>query len=175
MVRLIDRHDPDRLTTSASLLDNVLFGRVAHQVADAADRIGVIMKELFCALDLYERILSIGLQFDVGAGGKRLTMAQRQKLNLARALLKHSDFTIVNKPLSALDQRVEEEIMRCIIQQRNDAGRTAAILWVSSDPHIARIFDRVLLFQKGHLMGSGNYLELSQSNAVFREMLNLQS
>jgi putative ABC transport system ATP-binding protein len=175
MARLIDRHDPNRLTTSASLLDNVLFGRVAHQVADAADRIGVIMKELFCALDLYERILSIGLQFDVGAGGKRLTMAQRQKLNLARALLKHSDFTIVNKPLSALDQRVEEEIMRCIIRQRNDAGRTAAILWVGSDPHIARIFDRVLLFQKGHLMGSGNYLELSQSNAVFREMLNLQS
>ncbi|TNM61915.1 ABC transporter transmembrane domain-containing protein [Aliirhizobium smilacinae] len=175
MASLIDRHDPERFTASATLLDNVLFGRVAHQVADAAEHIRTIMKELFSALGLYENALAIGLQFDVGAGGKRLALAQRQKLNLARALLKHSDFTILNRPLSALDQRIEEEITRCIIQQRSDMKRASAVLWVISDPHIARIFDRVLLFQRGSLIGSGDYLELSQSNAAFRELMELQS
>jgi putative ABC transport system ATP-binding protein len=175
MRRLIESHDPERFTASATLLDNVLFGRVADQVADAADHIRAIMKELFCALGLYENALSIGLQFDVGPGGKRLALAQRQKLNLARALLKHSDFTIANRPLSALDQRVEEEITRCIMQQRNQCGRTGSVLWVLSDPHVARIFDRVLFFQRGSLIGSGDYLGLSQSNSAFREFVELTS
>lgn len=170
---LIDRHDPEHFTNSASLLDNVLFGRVAYQVADAADHIRIIMKDLFCEAGLYEGAMAIGLQFDVGASGKRLTMAQRQKLNLARALLKHSDLTILNRPLSALDQRVEEEIMRSIIRQRNEAGQSNSLVWVVSDPHVAGIFDRVLLFQRGSLIGCGDYLELSRSNAVFRELLRL--
>jgi putative ABC transport system ATP-binding protein len=157
------------------LLDNVLFGRIAYQVADAAEHIRAIMKDLFGTLGLYESALSISLQFDVGAGGKRLALAQRQKLNLARTLLKHSDFTIINRPLSALDQRVEEEITRCIMKQRNDEQRASSILWVLSDPQVARIFDRVLFFQRGSLVGSGDYLELSQSNAAFRELLELQS
>jgi putative ABC transport system ATP-binding protein len=175
LANLIDRHDPDRYTASATLLDNVLFGRIASQVGDADEHVGTVMKELFRPPLLYQNALSIGLQFDVGAGGKRLAMAQRQKLNLARALLKHSDFTIINRPLSALDQRVEEEIMRSIMKQWSDAERPSSILWVLPDPHSAELFDKVLLFQRGSLIGSGNYRELQRSNDVFKEMLEFRS
>ncbi len=175
IAKLIDVHDPERVTASATLLDNVLFGRIASQVADADAHIQAIVTELFRAAGLYENVLSLGLQFDVGAGGKRLSLAQRQKLNLARALMKRSDFTIFNRPLSALDQRVDEEITRGIVQRRNDAEHASTILWVLSDPRVARIFDRVLFFQRGSLMGNGSYFELAQSNAAFRDFLELPS
>ncbi|MBO0145142.1 ABC transporter ATP-binding protein [Agrobacterium sp. Ap1] len=175
IANLIDRHDPERVTASATVLDNVLFGRIASQVADADAHIQTVVKELFRAAGLYENVLSLGLQFDVGAGGKRLSLAQRQKLNLARALMKRSDFTIFNRPLSALDQRVDEEITRGIVKRRNKAEQAATILWGLSDPRVAQIFDRVLFFQRGSLIGNGTYFELARSNAAFREFLDLPS
>ncbi|SCW45880.1 putative ABC transport system ATP-binding protein [Rhizobium mongolense subsp. loessense] len=169
---LIERYDPERFTSSATLMDNVLFGRIAYQQADASDRIRTIMSELFDALDLYDDVLSIGLEFDVGSGGKRLTMVQRQKLNLARALLKRSDYFIFNRPLSALDQRVQDQIIRKVVQDLHEEGKRPAIIWVLSNARLAEIFDRILLFNRGDLVEAGNYPELSEKNGMFKELLS---
>lgn len=45
LAELIERYDAERFTPSASLMDNVLFGRIAYQQADASDRIRGIMPE----------------------------------------------------------------------------------------------------------------------------------
>jgi putative ABC transport system ATP-binding protein len=172
MTGLVERHDPARFSPSASLMDNVLFGRVAYQIADASEQIRKIMKELFCALDLYDDALSISLQFDVGSGGKRLTMAQRQKLNLARALLKRSDYFIFNRPLSALDQRLQDRITRSIIEDLREEGHRPSIIWVLSNPQLAEIFNKVLIFQGGALVGSGDYRNLCETNGIFKELLS---
>ncbi|AJD44868.1 ABC transporter permease protein (plasmid) [Rhizobium gallicum bv. gallicum R602sp] len=169
---LIERYDPERFTSSATLMDNVLFGRIAYQQADASDRIRTIMSELFDALDLYDDVLSIGLEFDVGSGGKRLTMVQRQKLNLARALLKRSDYFIFNRPLPALDQRVQDQIIRNVVQDLHEEGKRPAIIWVLSNAKLAEIFDRILLFNRGDLVEAGNYPELSEKNGMFKELLS---
>lgn len=169
---LIERYDPERFTSSATLMDNVLFGRIAYQQADASDRIRTIMSELFDELDLYDDVLSIGLEFDVGSGGKRLTMVQRQKLNLARALLKRSDYFIFNRPLPALDQRVQDQIIRNVVQDLHEEGKRPAIIWVLSNARLAEIFDRILLFNRGDLVEAGNYPELSEKNGMFKELLS---
>ena len=49
------------------------------------------MHELLDELDLSTDVLDIGLDYNVGVGGKRLTAGQRQKIHLARALLKRPD------------------------------------------------------------------------------------
>ncbi|MBB3914732.1 ABC transporter ATP-binding protein [Rhizobium fabae] len=172
LAELIERYDAERFTPSASLMDNVLFGRIAYQQADASDRIRAIMGELFDALDLYDDVLSIGLEFDVGSGGKRLTMVQRQKLSLARALLKRSDYFIFNRPLSALDQRVQDQITRNIIEDLHEEGHRPAIVWVLTNARLAEVFDRILLFDRGGLAEAGNYPELSEKNGMFKELLS---
>lgn len=172
LAELIERYDAERFTPSASLMDNVLFGRIAYQQADASERIRAVMGELFDALDLYDDVLSIGLEFDVGSGGKRLTMVQRQKLNLARALLKRSDYFIFNRPLSALDQRVQDQITRNIIEDLHKEGERPAIIWVLSNARLAEMFDRILLFDRGGLAEAGNYPELSEKNGMFKELLS---
>jgi putative ABC transport system ATP-binding protein len=172
LAELIERYDIERFTASASLMDNVLFGRIAYQQADASDRIRAIMGELFDKLDLYDDVLAIGLEFDVGSGGKRLTMVQRQKLNLARALLKRSDYFIFNRPVTALDQRVQDQITRNIIEGLHHEGERPAIIWVLSNARLAELFDRILLFDRGDLAEAGNFPELSEKNGMFKELLS---
>jgi len=172
LAAVIERYDPEDFISSASLMDNVLFGRIAYQQADASDRIRAIMGELFEALELIDDVLSIGLEFDVGSGGKRLTMVQRQKLNLARALLKRSDYFVFNRPLSALDQRVQDQITHNIVEGLHKEGERPAIIWVLSNAKLAEIFDRILLFDRGALAEAGNFPELSEQNGMFKELLS---
>jgi len=169
---VIERYDPEGFISSASLMDNVLFGRIAYQQADASDRIRAIMGDLFDSLELFDDVLSIGLEFDVGSGGKRLTMVQRQKLNLARALLKRSDYFVFNRPLSALDQRIQDQITRNVVEGLHKEGERPAIIWVLSNAKLAEIFDRILLFDRGALAEAGNFPELSEQNGMFKELLS---
>ncbi|CAN7599430.1 ABC transporter transmembrane domain-containing protein [Rhizobium sp. LjRoot258] len=172
LAAVIERYDPEHFISSASLMDNVLFGRIAYQQADASDRIRAIMGDLFDKLDLFDDVLSIGLEFDVGSGGKRLTMVQRQKLNLARALLKRSDYFVFNRPMSALDQRVQDQITRNIVEGLHKEGERPAIIWVLSNAKLAEMFDRILLFDRGALAEAGNFPELSEQNGMFKELLS---
>ncbi|MEK1895489.1 MAG: ABC transporter ATP-binding protein [Rhizobium sp.] len=172
LAAVIERYDPEHFISSASLMDNVLFGRIAYQQADASDRIRAIMGELFDKLDLFDDVLSIGLEFDVGSGGKRLTMVQRQKLNLARALLKRPDYFVFNRPMSALDQRVQDQITRNIVEGLHKEGKRPAIIWVLSNAKLAEMFDRILLFDRGALAEAGNFPELSEQNGMFKELLS---
>ncbi len=167
----VERYDPERFTPSASLMDNIVFGRVAHDVAEATGRVRAILWDLISRHRLQDEIISIGLRFDVGSGGKRLTIVQRQKLNLARALLRRSDYLIFNRPLSALDRATQEQITRRVVREFYREGRQPAILWVLSDPQQARMFDRVLLFHRGSLASSGTFDELSQQSEIFRQLI----
>lgn len=172
LAAVIERYDPEHFISSASLMDNVLFGRIAYQRADASESIRGLMVDLFDSLDLFDDVLSIGLEFDVGSGGKRLTMVQRQKLNLARALLRRSDYFVFNRPLSALDQRVQDQITHNIVNGLHHEGERPAIIWVLSNAKLAALFDRILLFDRGSLAEAGNFPELSEQNGMFKELLS---
>ncbi|PZM14676.1 ABC transporter transmembrane domain-containing protein [Rhizobium tubonense] len=169
---VIERYDPERFTSSASLMDNVLFGRIAHQQADAPERIHVIMRDLFNRLGLQDSVLSIGLDFNVGSGGKRLTNVQRQKLNLARALLKRSDYLIFNRPLLALDHRFQDQIVRTVLTNLHKEGHAPAIIWVLSNVTLAELFERILVFNGGTLAESGTSTDLLEKNGMFKELLS---
>ena len=168
----IERYDPERFTNSATLMDNVLFGRIAHQQADAPERIHVIMRALFEQLRLEDSVLSIGLDFDVGSGGKRLTSMQRQKLNMARVLVKRADYIIFNRPVPALDHRMQDQIARAILTDLHEEGHSPAIIWVLSNASLAELFDRVLVFDRGSLVESGTSTDLLEKNGMFKELLS---
>ncbi|MGF9694602.1 ABC transporter ATP-binding protein [Rhizobium sp. 0TCS1.26] len=168
----IERHDPQKFSDSASLMDNVLFGRLAYQEADTSDRIRQIIRDIFVELDLEDNVLSIGLDFDVGAQGRRLTNVQRQKLNLARALLKRSDYFIFNRPLSALDQRVQNGIVSHILNDLHEDGKRPSIIWVLPNTDCAELFDRIVVLEGGNLVETGSFEELKHQNGMFKQLLS---
>jgi putative ABC transport system ATP-binding protein len=116
--------------------------------------------------------LIIGLDFDVGSGGKRLTSVQRQKINMARALLKHSDYVVFNRPLPSLDQRIQIQIAGNIMHSLHKEGHKPAIIWALSNFSLARDFDRVIVFDHGRVVQDGAYEVLMEEDGPLKELLS---
>jgi putative ABC transport system ATP-binding protein len=158
----IEFYDPDAYNKSASLLDNVLFGRIA-QARDAEARIRGILRELLNDSGLADDVYRFGLEFNVGVGGKRLSLAQRQKLQVARVLIKRPDIAIFNKPMTALDGRVQEQILDATLKRLG----SATVLWVLNNPQLSRNFGRVVVFDRGAPAEDGSFTDLSGRKGVF--------
>ena len=168
----IELYDPHRYIVSGTLLDNMLFGRISQKYRDGADRIYAAVAKLLPTLGLYETVLAIGLDFHVGAGGKRLTPVQRQKLSLARALIRRSDYYLFNRPLSALDSRLQVQILQNVLTCLRADGRSPGIAWVVSNASLARHFDRIAVLDRGVLAEEGSYDDLVKRNGIFKEMIS---
>jgi len=168
----IEPYDPDRYIVSGTLLDNMLFGRISQKYRDGSDRIYAAVAELLPRLGLYDTVLAVGLDFHVGAGGKRLTTAQRQKLSLARALIRRSEYYIFNRPLSALDVRMQQQLLSNALGFLRANGRDPGIAWVVSVPRMAEGFDLVAVFDCGGLVDHGSYDDLAQKNGVFKDLIS---
>ena len=169
----LERYDPQRFAAAATLLDNVLFGRIGHQHADGPDRIRAIGRDLLDELGLADNVLGVGMEFNVGAGGRRLTAAQRQKVEVARTLIKRVDYLIFNRPMSVIDQRVQDQILRNILklEESRPSGQKPAIIWVLSNPAMSQFFNRVVVFDRGTLVEDGTHESLATQNGVFKGLL----
>jgi len=168
---VIERYDPRTYTSAATLMDNVLFGRISHNQPDGPERIRSLVRDLLDTLGLHDEMLDIGLDFNVGVGGRRLTGGQRQKLDVARALLKHADFIILNRPLAALDQRAQDAITRNVLDEIHRGGRRPAVVWVLPNPRLANLFDRVVVFEAGEMAEDGSYATLAEAGGIFTRLL----
>jgi putative ABC transport system ATP-binding protein len=169
----LERYDPDRFAAAASLMDNVLFGRIAHQHAEGPERIRAIVRDLFDELGLFDDALGLGMDFNVGAGGRRLTAAQRQKVDVARTLIKRADFLIFNRPMSLIDQRVQDQILRNVLklEEARPDGHKPAVIWVLSNPAMSQYFDRVVVFDRGMLAEDGTHDTLATQDGIFKGLL----
>jgi putative ABC transport system ATP-binding protein len=148
-------HRPGAFNSAASIQDNVLFGRIVDAFAEAAERVNAILRSTMDALDLTGTVIELGLAFDIGSGAKRLSLAQQQKLGLARALVKRPDLLVVNRALAALDTNAQDAIVQRVLDYaRADGGPGFAIFWVLSHAAAARGFDRVLTFENGRMTKS---------------------
>lgn len=171
MAKDIEPFDPERYTIAATVMDNVLFGRIGHSQADAAEKVRAIVTDILDELQLYDDVMDVGLGFNVGVGGRRLTGAQRQKLDVARALIKRADFIICNRPLLALDSRLQDQILRNVLKESREGDRSPAIVWVVASPGMAKYFERVIVFDSGQLVEEGTHEKLSSGKSVFKELI----
>ncbi|HBF98491.1 MAG TPA: hypothetical protein DDW95_08080 [Alphaproteobacteria bacterium] len=143
----IEFYDPERYNSAASLMDNILFGRPVYGQAEAQSRIARLIAEVLDELNLRGEIFRVGLDFETGLGGKLLAAGQRQKLALARALLRQSDILIVNEALSAIDPASQAQIRDNI---RSDY-RGRGLIWVAAHREEAREFEHLLYIEDGKL------------------------
>ncbi len=167
----IEFYDDDNYNGSATIQDNLLLGRIAYGVAGGTEKVLRIVRKLISEMKLTDSIFDTGLEFNVGSGGKRLTAVQRQKLSVARVLLKRPDFAIFNRPLAALDHRAQEEIIERVLKALESEDRPAAVVWVVGNPSLARHFDRVIVFDQGRLVEDGQPGELAEANGTYARLV----
>jgi ABC-type multidrug transport system fused ATPase/permease subunit len=165
--RAVEFFDVEKYNASANIQDNILFGKVAYGQAQAVDRVGALISEVITELDLHEVVAEVGLSFQVGIAGSRLSTAQRQKLALARALVKRPDILILSESTTSMDSATQAAIMEALLAEFE--GR--CLIWSVQRASMAAGFDEVLVMRQGRLMERGAYADLSERNEYVRELL----
>ncbi|MDP6691950.1 MAG: ABC transporter ATP-binding protein, partial [Alphaproteobacteria bacterium] len=128
---------------------------------------GALISDVVLELGLHEAVAEVGLSFEVGIAGSRLSTAQRQKLALARALLKRPDILILSEATTSLDSASQAGIVDALLADFQ--GR--CLIWSVQRASMAEGFDQVLVMRQGRLMEQGEFAELSQGNEHVKELL----
>ncbi|MEO8537920.1 MAG: ATP-binding cassette domain-containing protein, partial [Betaproteobacteria bacterium] len=157
----------DRFSAALSIQDNILFGRVAFDQANAQPKIAALVREIVAEAGLDGDLVRLGLEFDVGSGGSRLTYSERQRLAIARGVIKNPDILVFNEPTSGLDPATELRVMQAVLAWAK--GRT--VLWTLSRAELARSFDRVLVFGEGRLVEEGPFAELERNGKALAQLV----
>jgi len=159
-------YDFTQYNSAATLQDNVLFGRLVYGQAQADQRIGTLIREVLDELDLRDSVIEVGLEYNVGVAGKRLTAIQRQKLGIARALIKRPQFLVVNEAMAVFDGRTQDRIRDHILASADGRG----VVWIANRPSQAESFDRVIVMQGGRVASFGKKAEV-ESNGLYAELM----
>ena len=154
----IEFFDAERYNAAASLQDNILFGKIAYGEADAPVRVPAALAEVLDALALRQTVIDVGLDYNVGPGGSRLSLAQRQVVGIARAMLKRPDLLILNEATSALDGQAQVSVAKGIKAEFEGRG----VIWVLHRASLARNFDYALVMSDGKLQEQGAPAELAE-------------
>jgi len=163
----VEFFDPTRYNRAASLRDNILFGKVVSAQADAERRVGALLREVLREEGLRAEVLRVGLDFHVGVGGARLAAAERQKVALARALLKRPVLAVLDSPIANLDPAAQVRVLANVLAHR--AGR--GVVWVLARHDLAGRFGHVLVMERGRLADRGRYEELNSPGGALERLL----
>ena len=128
-------------------------------------------QELWHALDMaqaadFVRDKELGLDEPVESFGRNFSGGQRQRLTIARALMRPAHFLILDDSTSALDYLTESRLLAAI---RENLTSTNLII-ISQRTNSLKAVDRILVLDKGHQLGLGNHEELLATNKLYQDI-----
>ena len=143
-----------------TIRSNLLWGNANATEADLCDALKVAQ-----ALDVVSA-KSQGLDEPVEQGGRNFSGGQRQRLTIARALVRKPEILILDDSASALDYATDANLRRAIRQMENPP--TTFI--VSQRAASVRFADRIIVLDDGRVAGMGTHDELLAACPVYQEI-----
>lgn len=119
----------------------------------------------------FVRQLPQGLNAPVAQGGTNFSGGQRQRLAIARALVKEADIFIFDDSFSALDGRTDAALRQALREQLTRPAKLIIAQRIST----IRDADQILVLDQGRLAGCGTHEQLMQSCPAYREIAASQS
>ena len=152
---------PQRATLfQGTIRSNLLWGNEQATDDDLREALRIAQ-----ALDVVDA-KPLGLDEPVEQGGRNFSGGQRQRLTIARALVRRPDVLILDDSASALDYATDARLRRAIAQMQ---PRPTTFI-VSQRASSVRFADRILVLDDGRLAGSGTHEELLASCPVYQEI-----
>ena len=107
-----------------------------------------------------------GYKMDLGQGGVNVSGGQKQRLCIARALLKKPKILILDDSTSAVDTATEARIRQCFATDLKDTTKIIIAQRIGSVEEA----DRILVLDEGKIIGAGSHGELMESCQAYREI-----
>ena len=150
---------------SGTIAENLRYSR-----PDATDA------ELMHAADVAQagdfiRSLPDGLQSFVAQGGTNFSGGQKQRLSIARALVKKPELYIFDDSFSALDFKTDAALRKALAAETGDA----AVLIIAQRVSSIRHAQRIVVLHEGRMAGVGTHEELMETCQVYREIYESQT
>jgi len=115
--------------------------------------------------------LEDGYSQPVSQGGKNFSGGQKQRLSIARAIVKDPEIYIFDDSFSALDFKTDKNLRMALKKHTKDA----TILIVAQRINTIKDADKIIVLDNGKMVGIGTHEELSKSNKVYKEIVASQT
>lgn len=155
----------------AWLFSGTIAGNLRYSRPDAAE------EELMHAADVAQaggdfiRSLPDGLNAFVAQGGANFSGGQKQRLSIARALVKRPELYIFDDSFSALDFKTAAALRKALAAETKDA----AVLIIAQRVSSIRHADQIVVLHEGHRAGIGTHEELMRTCRVYQEIYESQT
>ena len=126
--------------------------------------------ELACASEFIEKMPE-GYDTHIEQGGTNVSGGQKQRLCIARALLRKPRILILDDSTSAVDTATDARIRRAFREEIPDTTRLIIAQRISS----VQDCDRIIVMDNGRVSGFGTHEELLRSNQIYREVYESQT
>ena len=150
---------------SGSILDNLRWGD-----KDATDEECMRACRLACA-DEFIRRFPDGYDTHIEQGGTNVSGGQKQRLCIARALLKKPKILILDDSTSAVDTATDAKIRKAFREEIPDTTKLIIAQRISS----VQYADRIIVMEEGRINGFGTHEELLEHNEIYREVYESQT
>ncbi len=150
---------------SGTILENLRWGK-----PDATEEECRRACRLACADEFIEQMPD-GYQTYIEQGGTNVSGGQRQRLCIARALLKNPKVLILDDSTSAVDTATDARIRRAL---RTEIPTTTKLIIAQRISSIQDA-DRILVLDQGHVNGWGTHEELLRTNEIYRDVYESQT
>ncbi|MFC1814487.1 ABC transporter ATP-binding protein/permease [Thermodesulfobacteriota bacterium] len=153
---------------SQTILNNIFFGKTKNENPQAQEKINQSIIQLLIAEDLLETIIKIGMEFQVGTKGDKLSGGQRQKLAIARVFLKAPKILIMDEATSALDNKSQARIQNLLDTRWKGKSTVIAVVHRLD---IIKTYDHVAVMKTGKIGEWGSYDELIAKKGLLYELV----
>lgn len=146
---------------SGTIADNLRYGK-----EDATDDEMTHAAEVAQALGFISDMPD-GLQSAVAQGGTNYSGGQKQRLSIARAIVRKPEIYILDDSFSALDFRTDARLRAALRKETKDA----TVIIVAQRVSTIMDADRILVLDGGRIVGNGTHKELLKTSSVYREIV----
>ena len=150
---------------SGTILDNLRWGD-----ANAAEEECIRMAKLACADEFIQRFPDKYNTW-IEQGGSNVSGGQKQRLTIARALLRKPKVLILDDSTSAVDTATDAKIRKAFREEIPGTTKIIIAQRISS----VQDADRILVLDNGQINGLGTHAELLATNAIYQEVYNSQT
>jgi ATP-binding cassette subfamily B protein len=151
---------------SGTIRENLLFVNPGASDAECLD----VLRKASC--DSLLARAPQGLDTVIGEGGVKVSGGEKQRLSIARALLRHPHLLVFDEATSSLDSLTEEEIGQTI----RDVGTSRDIMTILIAHRLSTIMhaDRIFVLERGSIVESGTHAELLDEKGLYYAMWRQQ-